>query len=115
MTAQPASSHALEIVVTQADGRTVIALAGSLDAATAPELTEEFAAFARRDHHQIELDLAKLDFMDSSGLSVIVAAHKRTQRGGGTLTILSPNRRVIRLIQLGGLMSYLIVKPRMSL
>jgi anti-sigma B factor antagonist len=116
MTAQlPVSSHALGIVVTHTDGHTVIAVTGSLDATTAAELSEEFAASARRGQHEVELDLSKLDFRDSSGLSVIVAAHKRTQRSGGSLTILSPNRHVIRLIQLGGLMSYLIVKPRMSL
>ena len=53
--------------------------------------------------------------MDSSGLSVVVAEHKRTTNDGGGLLILSPNRRVIRLFQLSGLMSYLVVHPRMSI
>jgi anti-anti-sigma factor len=116
MTAQlPVSSHALGIAVSHSDGRTVIALTGSVDAATAPKLAAELAASARHGRNEMELDLSQLDFMDSGGRSVIVAAHKRVQRSGGSLTILSPNRRVIRLIQLGGLMSYLIVNPRMSL
>jgi anti-anti-sigma factor len=52
--------------------------------------------------------------MDSSGLSVLVAEHRRTKHDGGGLVILSPNRRVIRLFQLNGLMSYLVVEPPMS-
>jgi anti-sigma B factor antagonist len=115
MTVQmPVSSDSLEVVVTHADGRTVVALTGELDVTTAPKLSKEFDALARRGENEVDLDLSQLGFMDSSGLSVIVDAHKATQSGGGALTILSPNRRVIRLIQLGGLMSYLNVKPRMS-
>jgi anti-anti-sigma factor len=63
---------------------------------------------------RVDVDLANLDFMDSSGLSVLVAEHKRTRNDGGGLVIMSPNRRVIRLFQLNGLMSYLVVEPRMS-
>lgn len=115
MTVQvPLSSDALGIVVSRSEGRTVVALTGALDAATAPKLSVQFASLARSGQIDVELDLAHLDFMDSSGLSVVVAEHKRVQSDGGGLTILSPNRRVIRLFQLNGLMSYLVVKPRMS-
>jgi anti-sigma B factor antagonist len=115
MTVQvPVSSEALEIVVSQSENRTVVALTGELDAATAPRLYTEFAELSRGGHHEVELDLASLEFMDSSGLAVVVAEHKRAQANGGGLVILSPARRVIRLFQVSGLMSYLVVKPRMS-
>jgi anti-anti-sigma factor len=110
----PISSDALGIVVSQSDGRAVVALTGQLDATTAPKLALQFAELARRGQVEVELDLAHLEGMDASGLSVVVAEHKRGQREGGGLTILSPNRRVIRLFQLNGLMSYLVVQPRMS-
>ena len=110
----PVASDALEIVVSQSEDRTVVALTGELDATTAPKLYTEFAALSRSGHHKVELDLAHLEFMDSSGLAVVVAEHKRAQANGGGLVILSPVRRVIRLFQVSGLMSYLNVKPRMS-
>lgn len=110
----PFSADALEIVVAQSEGRTVVALSGELDATTAPKLYAEFAELSRGGHHEVELDLANLEFMDSSGLAVVVAEHKRAQADGGGLVILSPVRRVIRLFQVSGLMSYLVVKPRMS-
>jgi anti-anti-sigma factor len=94
--------------------RTVVTLSGCLDAVTAPRLYQEFTELSRLGVAHVDVDLAHLDFMDSSGLSVLVAEHKRTRTVGGGLVIMSPNRSVIRLFQLNGLMSYLVVEPRMS-
>jgi anti-sigma B factor antagonist len=111
----PISADALEIEVSEPEGKTVVALRGDLDASNAPQLFELFARLSRSGVTHIELDLSQLGSMDSSGLSVVVAEHKRTRHDGGGLVILSPNRRVIRLFQLSGLMSYLVVHPKMSI
>jgi len=111
---EPVSTDALEIEVSGSEDRTVVALRGELDASSATRLYEEFAQLSRRGVRHIDLDVAKLECMDTSGLSVVVAEHKRTRNDGGGLRILSPNRRVIRLFQVSGLMSYLVVHPRMS-
>jgi anti-sigma B factor antagonist len=110
----PISADALEIEVSEPEGKTVVALRGELDASTAPQLFEVFARLSRSGVSRVELDLSQLGSMDSSGLSVVVAEHKRAKHHGGGLVILSPNRRVIRLFQLSGLMSYLVVHPKMS-
>ncbi len=110
----PISADELEIDVSEHDGKTVVALRGELDASNAPRLFELFARLSRSGITQVELDLSQLQSMDSSGLAVVVAEHKRTRNDGGGLVILSPNRRVIRLFQLSGLMSYLVVHPKMS-
>jgi anti-anti-sigma factor len=109
------STDGLRIEITEAAGRTVVVLQGALDVATAPLLSEKFAELSRRGIADIDLDLARLEFMDSSGLAVVVAEHKRTKVDGGGLVIHHPARRVIRLFQSNGLMSYLVVQPRMSI
>jgi anti-sigma B factor antagonist len=115
MTVQmPLAAESLGIELSEVGGRTVVTLSGELDAATAPRLYAQFVEMSDRGITQVDLDLSKLEFMDSSGLSVVVAEHKRTSNDGGGLVILSPNRRVIRLFQISGLMSYLVVRPRMS-
>ncbi len=111
----PVLAHELEIEVSQPDGKTVVALRGELDASSAPQLFEQFAQLSRSGITYVELDLSHLESMDSSGLSVVVAEHRRTRNDGGGLVILYPNRRVIRLFQLSGLMSYFVVHPRMSI
>jgi anti-sigma B factor antagonist len=108
------SADVLEIELSESDGRTVVRLRGDLDASTSPRLFAQFAQLSRHGITHLELDLTRLEFMDSSGLSVVVAEHKRAKADGGGLVILYPNRRVIRLFQLSGLMSYLVVHPRMS-
>jgi anti-anti-sigma factor len=109
------SADALAIEVSRNGERTVVSLRGALDASTAPRLYAEFAQMSRRGMHHIDLDVTHLDFMDSSGLSVVVGEHKRANAEGGGLVVHHPNRRVIRLFQLHGLMSYLVVQPRMSI
>jgi anti-sigma B factor antagonist len=110
----PASTTRLAVKVSHADGRAAVVVRGELDATTAPLLYEEFAELSRAGKVLVDLDVSQLELMDSSGLSVVVAEHRRAQASGGELVIHNPNRKVIRLFQLHGLMSYLVVKPRMS-
>jgi anti-sigma B factor antagonist len=111
----PASADALAIEISEKDGRTMVALRGALDVGTAPRLDQQFAEMSRRGATLIDLDIARLEFMDSAGLAVVVAEHKRAQADGGGMVIHHPSRRVIRLFQEHGLMSYLVVQPRMSI
>jgi anti-anti-sigma factor len=92
----------------------VVTLKGQLDATTASKLSLQFAELSRDGYHDVDLNLAQLESMDAAGLAVVIAEHKRTQSHGGSLVILSPTRNVIRLFQTSGLMSYVVVKPRMS-
>jgi len=110
----PMSAGDLHIESSRTAERAVVTVRGHLDAATAPKLYQEFAELSRLGITRVDVDLARVEFMDSSGLSVLVAEHRRTKHDGGGLVILSPSRRVIRLFQLNGLMSYLVVEPRMS-
>ena len=49
------------------------------------------------------LDLAGVDFMDSSGLGLIMGRYALMQRIGGELTLRSPNERIIKIFDLAGL------------
>jgi anti-anti-sigma factor len=61
-------------------GRLVVLIRGELDIATAPEL-EEAISDGFDAGHDVVLDLRELEFMDSSGLRVLVSAHRRSQTG----------------------------------
>lgn len=115
MTVKVPQTTGLAIEISRANERTVIELRGALDAATAPQLFAQFAELSRGGEVNVDLEISRLEFMDSCGLSIIVAEHKRTRVSGGGLIIHHPRRQVIRLFQLHGLMSYLVVQPRMSI
>ena len=61
------------------------------------------AEIRRRIPKKAVLDLSGLDFMDSSGLGLIMGRHTLMSSLGGTLTVRRPNERVVRIFKLAGL------------
>lgn len=49
------------------------------------------------------MDLSGIDFMDSSGLGLIMGRYMKMQAIGGTLTLREPNERVLKIFKLAGL------------
>ncbi len=49
------------------------------------------------------LDLGQIEFMDSSGLGLIMGRYSLMQKLGGTLTLKSPNERIVKIFELAGL------------
>ena len=49
------------------------------------------------------MDLSAIDFMDSSGLGLIMGRYMKMQAIGGTLTLREPNERVLKIFKLAGL------------
>jgi anti-sigma B factor antagonist len=84
-------------------GRAVISLEGELDLATAPQLRERLVALAERDDTDIVLDLTDLNFVDSTGLSVLVMALNRSRAAGRSITLRNPSASVMRILEITGL------------
>ncbi len=59
------------------------------------------------------LDLSKIEFIDSSGLGVLVQLAKKVQEGGGTLQIVS-NPRVTQTVKLVRLEKFLSLQPDLT-
>jgi anti-anti-sigma factor len=97
-------------VDTPAPGR--VAVVGVLDAATAPVLDAALlrAAAALDGSPELVLDCAGLDFIDSSGLSVLVANHQRLCDEGKLLVVASPPPAARRLFEIAGLDEVLIIR-----
>jgi anti-anti-sigma factor len=90
------------------DGSTVLA-EGQIDSHTSLALDEALVAVAADT--ELDLHLAGVSFIDSSGLRVIVRCHKRHRDGGGRLTVVSPSEVVNRLLEMTGLTSELQISP----
>lgn len=81
-------------------------VAGEIDAHTAPALAD---AVSSADHETINLDLSAVDFVDSSGLRVLIDAHQQAVDAGRTLRIVQPSDAVRRLLDISGVDEYLNV------
>jgi anti-anti-sigma factor len=79
---------------------------GELDIATAPELVEMLHRL-RRQRHAVQVDLAEVTFMDSTGLTTLMDAHLAAERNGWSFSIRRPSHAVRRVFELAGVTSLL--------
>ena len=79
----------------------VLGVIGEVDMVTAPDLACLLGALIDRGHTDVVLDLANLDFLDSSGLQAIEDTAARLRPSGGVLRIRSPSARTRWLLDLG--------------
>ena len=84
-------------------------LAGELDLATAPLLTEALLDLA--SEREVHLDLALLTFLDSSGLHAITAL-ARSQDGDRSVVLLNPSAAVRRSLEIAGIDQHPAVEIR---
>jgi anti-sigma B factor antagonist len=94
-------SH-FRVEVRNADATTVISVSGELDLASSPALEEELERVAQSDAQVVVVDLRNLEFMDSTGLSVLVRAHQRAEEDGRRLGLVNGSQQVQRLLTLTG-------------
>lgn len=76
---------------------------GEIDTFTAPILREELEMIAIKEKMNIELDLSKVSFMDSTGLGVFVAFYKRVLKENANLKLVRLSNRLSRLFEITGL------------
>ncbi len=90
-------------VETHRTGRvTTLRLSGELDLLSSPALEQELEHANGSDCDVILLDLRELEFMDSTGLHVLVKAHQRAQESGRSLVLTKGGDQVQRLLDLTG-------------
>jgi anti-sigma B factor antagonist len=80
----------------------VITVSGELDLASSPELEAELARVECTAPELVVVDLSGLEFMDSTGLAVVVNAHRRAKRDGRRFAIVRGAEPVQRLMSLTG-------------
>jgi anti-sigma B factor antagonist len=80
----------------------VISVSGELDLASSPALEEQLERVARSDASLVIVDLRALEFMDSTGLSVLVRAHQRSEENSQRFGLVNGSQQVQRLLTLTG-------------
>ena len=86
-----------DIDVTHVNGRVVVAVIGEIDLDTAPVLQTTLETLEATQH--IVVDCAAVEFMDSTGLAVLLRQSSRVRESGGSLFLRRPSPPVLRLLQ----------------
>ena len=89
------------VSVSVAEGATVVEVRGDLDCHTAPQLRAVLAELADSPRTVI-LDVGRSDFIDSTGLGVLVGGLRRLRQQGGDMVVRSPSPTTARLFEVTG-------------
>ena len=81
------------------DGQVIVALRGVLDVTDAASVAAALAAIAARQR-DIIIDLAGLEFIDSSGVAALVRGRSQAPHAGGELLLAAPQQQVLRVLTL---------------
>jgi len=81
----------------------VMTVRGEVDLASAPKLAAAMSELMDRGHTHVAVDLGPVEFIDSSGLGVLVGALRRLREQGGDLVLRAASPAVVRILELTGL------------
>ncbi len=83
--------------------RMVVDVGGEIDVYTAPKLRERLVGLINSGHHDLIVNLEGVDFLDSTGLGVLVGALKRVRAHEGTLVLVCTQERLLKIFRITGL------------
>jgi len=93
----------LDIATDNAGERCTISLAGEVDVYTSPRLKREIAEAVDGGCMDIVIVLDALEFIDSSGLGVLVSALRQVKEQGGTLRLVCAKDAILKIFRITGL------------
>jgi anti-sigma B factor antagonist len=91
-------------VVTAGERSTLVTLSGDFDILTVRALTSEVETFLATAPTDVVFDLSTLDFIDSSGIALLLKIHSRVVKDGcGSIRVVHPSDAARRTFELCGL------------
>ena len=93
----------LSLETRQENDRTVIEVGGEIDVYTAPKLRERIIELVDEGQYLLVVDLEKVEFLDSTGLGVLVGGLKRVRGHDGSLQLVCTQERLLKIFRITGL------------
>ena len=81
----------------------ILKVGGEIDVYTAPRLREAIVTAIEAGRTRLVIDVEKVEFLDSTGLGVLVGALKKVRADGGTLDIVCTQQRILKIFDITGL------------
>ncbi|GAA2374291.1 STAS domain-containing protein [Dactylosporangium salmoneum] len=101
----------MELSVRSEASAAVVTATGELDIATTPQLRQFLHAVLDEHDTPLVVDLTAVQFIDSTGLGVLVSVFKRLAGRGQALTLVSPHERLLRIFRLTALDRVFTIVP----
>ena len=92
-------SSPFDVTIQEQGDAVRVSLSGELDISSAPRLQDDLARVEAGEPATIVLDLSGLDFMDSTGLRLLIGADSRARSAGRRLVLIQGNEMVQRVLR----------------
>lgn len=90
-------------VYSDAPGSAVVAVGGEIDVYSAPKLRERLIALVDSGSYHLIVDMEAVEFLDSTGLGVLVGGLKRVRAHDGWIDLVCTQGRILRIFRITGL------------
>ena len=85
------------------DGSEVVDVEGEIDVYTAPRLRELLIELVNKGHFRLIVNMERVEFLDSTGLGVLVGGLKRVRAHDGSLDLVCTQERILKIFRITGL------------
>jgi anti-sigma B factor antagonist len=93
----------LSVTSHEQGGRTVVAVGGEIDVYTAPQLRERLNDLVADGQYHLVVDMQGVEFLDSTGLGVLVGGLKRVRAHDGSLRLVCVQEKILKVFRITGL------------
>ncbi len=94
----------MKLITAQKDRDLVAKISGDVDHYSAPNIREEIDRLLMETKpERLLLDLSGTDFMDSSGLGLILGRKRKTEELGAKLVLVNPTEGCLKILRLAGM------------
>ena len=81
----------------------VLSVGGEIDVYTAPQLRQRLIELVEQGSQHIVVDMEQVEFLDSTGLGVLVGGLKRVRALDGSLRLVCAQERILKIFRITGL------------
>jgi len=93
----------LTLATNEVEGATIIAVGGEIDVYTAPKLRDKITELVADGVYDIIVDMEAVEFLDSTGLGVLVGAMKRLRVANGKFGLVCAKEPLLKIFRITAL------------
>lgn len=111
----PGATHRFVVATEQLDsGLPLVSVSGEVDLATAPALERTLRDAAENETGDVIVDLTCCSFLDSRGLTALLATRKRLGNSDRSLGLVLSNPNVLKIFQITGFDQIFEIHPSLG-
>lgn len=99
----------LTLTTRDIDGTTIVAVGGEIDVYTAPKLRDKITELVAAGVYDLVIDMEAVEFLDSTGLGVLVGGLKKVRAHDGSLQLVCTQDRLLKIFRITGLAKVFVI------